>query len=74
MPMGFALAGVLTDTIGPVLVFVIGGSSTVALALLAYLHPACGRWTSALAAAPIEGRCPSLSSPCAPPVLRMRTS
>jgi MFS family permease len=40
MPVGFALAGVLTDRIGPVLVFVIGGSGTVVLALLGYLHPA----------------------------------
>ncbi|MCX6025043.1 MAG: MFS transporter [Chloroflexi bacterium] len=39
MPVGFALAGVLTDRIGPALVFVIGGSATVALALLSYLHP-----------------------------------
>jgi MFS family permease len=39
MPVGFALAGILTDKIGPVQVFVIGGSSTVVLAALAYLHP-----------------------------------
>jgi MFS family permease len=39
MPIGFALAGWLTDKIGPVQVFVIGGSSTVVLALLAYMHP-----------------------------------
>jgi MFS family permease len=39
MPIGFALAGVLTDRIGPVSVFVIGGSLTVAVAILAYLHP-----------------------------------
>ena len=39
MPVGFALAGVLTDRIGPAMVFVIGGSATVALALLGYLHP-----------------------------------
>ena len=39
MPMGFALAGVLTDRIGPALVFVIGGIATMALALLGYLHP-----------------------------------
>ncbi len=39
MPVGFALAGVLTDRIGPALVFVIGGSATMALALVGYLHP-----------------------------------
>jgi len=39
MPVGFALAGVLTDRIGPALVFVIGGIATMALALLGYLHP-----------------------------------
>jgi MFS family permease len=39
MPVGFALAGLMTDRIGPALVFVIGGSATVALALLSYLHP-----------------------------------
>lgn len=39
MPVGFALAGWLTDQIGPVRVFVIGGGSTIVLALLAYLHP-----------------------------------
>jgi DHA3 family tetracycline resistance protein-like MFS transporter len=43
MPIGFALAGVLTDTIGPVLVFVIGGCTTIALAFLGYLHPAVRR-------------------------------
>ncbi len=39
MPVGYALAGMLTDKIGPVQVFVIGGSSTFVLAALAYLHP-----------------------------------
>ena len=39
MPVGFALAGWLTDKIGPVQVFVIGGCSTMAMAVLAYLHP-----------------------------------
>jgi len=39
MPIGFALAGWLTDKIGPVQVFVIGGCSTMAMAVLAYLHP-----------------------------------
>ncbi len=39
MPIGFALAGWLTDKIGPVQVFIIGGCSTMAMAVLAYLHP-----------------------------------
>lgn len=39
MPVGFALAGALTDRIGPVLVFVFGGLGTMVLALLGYLHP-----------------------------------
>ena len=43
MPVGFALAGVLTDRIGPVLVFVYGGSLTVAVTILAYLHPGVRR-------------------------------
>ena len=43
MPIGFALAGMLTDKIGPVLVFVIGGCTTIALAFLGYLHPAVRR-------------------------------
>ncbi len=43
MPIGFALAGVLTDQIGPVLVFVIGGCATIVLALLGYMHPAVRR-------------------------------
>ena len=43
MPIGFALAGVLTDKIGPVQVFIIGGCSTITLAILAYLHPGVRR-------------------------------
>lgn len=43
MPVGFALAGWLTDKIGPVQVFILGGCSTVTLALLAYLHPGVRR-------------------------------
>ena len=43
MPIGFALAGWLTDKIGPVQVFVIGGCSTIILAVLAYLHPGVRR-------------------------------
>jgi MFS family permease len=39
MPIGFALAGWLTDKIGPVQVFVIGGCGTITMAVLAYLHP-----------------------------------
>ncbi|MCJ7677666.1 MAG: MFS transporter [Anaerolineales bacterium] len=43
MPVGFALAGVLTDKIGPAQVFVIGGCTTIVLAFLGYLHPAVRR-------------------------------
>lgn len=43
MPVGFALAGWLTDKIGPVQVFILGGCSTMGLALLAYLHPGVRR-------------------------------
>jgi nitrate/nitrite transporter NarK len=39
MPIGFALAGWLTDKIGPAQVFVIGGCGTITMAVLAYLHP-----------------------------------
>ena len=39
MPAGFALAGLLTDSIGPSRVFVLGGAATIAMALLAMLHP-----------------------------------
>jgi DHA3 family tetracycline resistance protein-like MFS transporter len=39
MPIGFALAGWLTDKIGPAQVFVIGGCGTITMAALAYLHP-----------------------------------
>jgi hypothetical protein len=34
---------VLTDKIGPVQVFIIGGCSTITQAILAYLHPAIRR-------------------------------
>jgi MFS family permease len=40
MPAGFALAGWLTDSIGPARVFVLGGAATMGLALLGLLHPA----------------------------------
>jgi DHA3 family tetracycline resistance protein-like MFS transporter len=43
MPIGWALAGWLTDKIGPVQVFIIGGCSTITLAILAYLHPGVRR-------------------------------
>jgi MFS family permease len=39
MPAGFALAGLLTDSLGPAAVFRIGGAATVALSLLGLLHP-----------------------------------
>jgi len=39
MPVGFALAGVLTDRIGPAQVFIIGGCATMALAIIGLLHP-----------------------------------
>jgi DHA3 family tetracycline resistance protein-like MFS transporter len=39
MPIGFALAGWLTDKVGPAQVFVIGGCGTITMAVLAYLHP-----------------------------------
>lgn len=38
MPVGFAAAGWLTDSIGPVRVFLLGGGATVVLALLGLLH------------------------------------
>ena len=38
MPAGFAAAGWLTDSIGPVRVFLLGGVTTIALALLGLLH------------------------------------
>jgi MFS family permease len=38
MPAGFAAAGWLTDSIGPVRVFLLGGATTIALALLGLLH------------------------------------
>jgi MFS family permease len=43
MPVGFALAGALTDALGPARVFLIGGGATACLALLALLHPAIRR-------------------------------
>jgi DHA3 family tetracycline resistance protein-like MFS transporter len=39
LPLGFAVAGWATDSIGPALVFLIGGGSVAALAVLALLHP-----------------------------------
>jgi MFS family permease len=38
MPAGFAAAGWLTDSIGPVRVFLLGGAATIGLALLGLLH------------------------------------
>jgi MFS family permease len=38
MPAGFAAAGWLTDSIGPARVFLLGGGTTMALALLGLLH------------------------------------
>ena len=43
MPAGFATAGWLTDSIGPVRVFLLGGGATIALALLGVLHPGVRR-------------------------------
>jgi hypothetical protein len=43
MPVGFALAGRLTDALGPAQVFLLGGGATVGLALLTLLHPAIRR-------------------------------
>ncbi len=43
LPAGFALAGWLTDAVGPARVFLIGGTATVGLALLGLLHPAVRR-------------------------------
>jgi MFS family permease len=40
MPIGFALAGWATDLIGAPTVFLVGGFSTIALALLGLSHPA----------------------------------
>jgi MFS family permease len=39
MPVGFALVGWATDLVGAPLVFIIGGSVTVLMVLLALLHP-----------------------------------
>jgi MFS family permease len=43
MPAGFALAGLLTDTLGPANVFLLGGAATLGLAALGFLHPAIRR-------------------------------
>jgi MFS family permease len=43
MPAGFALAGLLTDTLGPAQVFLLGGAATLGLAALGFLHPAVRR-------------------------------
>ena len=40
LPIGFSLAGWLTDLIGAPTVFLIGGVGTVALTALGLLHPA----------------------------------
>jgi MFS family permease len=40
LPIGFAVAGWATDRFGPALVFIVSGSFTAVLALLALLHPA----------------------------------
>ena len=40
MPVGMLLAGWATETIGPSPVFLIGGTLTALLGLLAILHPA----------------------------------
>ena len=40
LPIGYALAGWATDLLGPPSVFVIGGASSIALALLGLAHPA----------------------------------
>jgi DHA3 family tetracycline resistance protein-like MFS transporter len=40
MPIGFALAGWATDLVGAPTVFLIGGASTIALALIGLSHPA----------------------------------
>jgi DHA3 family tetracycline resistance protein-like MFS transporter len=39
LPIGFGLAGWATDRLGAPLVFIIGGSATIALAALALVHP-----------------------------------
>ncbi len=40
LPVGYALAGVLTDKIGPAWVFIVGGIATACLAGIGLLHPA----------------------------------
>jgi len=44
MPIGFALAGWATDLIGAPTVFLIGGFSTIALALIGLSHPRFVTW------------------------------
>jgi hypothetical protein len=39
MPIGFALAGWATDLVGAPTVFLIGGTSTMVLALIGLSHP-----------------------------------
>jgi hypothetical protein len=43
MPAGFALAGRLTDVLGPAQVFILGGVATIGLVVLGLLHPAIRR-------------------------------
>lgn len=43
LPIGYVVAGSLTDQVGPQLVFVVGGSITVIVALLGFVHPAVRR-------------------------------
>jgi hypothetical protein len=40
MPLGFAGVGVLADQLGAPMVFILGGTITIFLTLLALLHPA----------------------------------
>jgi DHA3 family tetracycline resistance protein-like MFS transporter len=40
LPVGFSLSGWATDRFGAPTVFLVGGLSTIVLALLALLHPA----------------------------------
>jgi MFS family permease len=43
LPLGYIVAGSLTDRVGPQLVFLIGGTITVVVALLGYAHRAVRR-------------------------------
>jgi MFS family permease len=43
IPVGFAVTGLLTDSLGPASVFILGGGITMLLALLALAHPAIRR-------------------------------